>query len=289
MAVRAISTVLDATLCLLLVTASVVTLVGVPHASELERDNAKRDIAERDTAETVSEVVTTSTANVTYALGDGRRRTRTTHDTLAGLLVTAAVTNASADGRPAFPVSDGFRRAVARTVTRTLDRPEVSVQVTARWTPYRGSPLGGRVTAGETPPASADVRAAVISVPSGFPSSRTAALAAARRDGYDGVARVVLERVVGGLFSPDATRTALRSEPHVADPLVARYRAVARASDTNVEIALTSGDPEQANRNVRRGMVADHEGHLRRFETPTAAAEAVSVGRATVIVRTWSS
>lgn len=289
MVVRAISTVLDATLCLLVVSASVVTLVGVPQTDDLERDSTEQDLTGRDTAETAAEVATTSTASVTYALGDGRQRTRTTHDTLAGLLVTAAVTNASVGGRPAFPVSDGFRRAVARTVTRSLDRPEVSVQVTARWVPYRNSPLGGRVTVGKTPPPSADVRAAVVSVPSGFPSSRTAALAAARRDGYDGVARVVSERVVGGLFPPNATRTVLLSEPHVADPVAARYRAMARASDTNVGLALASGDPAQANRNIRRGMVADHGRHLRQFETPTAAAEAVSVGRATVIVRTWSS
>lgn len=276
---RAISTVLDVSLCLLLVTASVVTLVGVPTPEK----------SERDTAETAAEVVATSTANVTYALGDGPRRTRTTQDTLAGLLATAAVTNASADGRPVFPATDGFRRAVARAVTRTLDRPAVDVQVTTRWVPYRESPLRGRVRAGPTPPPNADVRAAVLSVPSGLPPSKTAALDAARDDGYGGVARVVSERVVGGVFPANATRTALNSEPHIAEPVAVRYRAIARASETNVGLALADGDPAQANRNLRRGVAADHEHHLRQFETPTAAAKAVSVGRATIVVRTWSS
>ncbi|MFC4549912.1 hypothetical protein ACFO3H_06315, partial [Halorussus sp. GCM10023401] len=145
---RATSTVLDVALCLLFVTASVVTLVGAPSERE----------PSRDTAETTAGVVATSTANVTYALGD-ERRPRTVHDTLAGLLATAAVTNATVEGhqRGLFPHSGGFRRAVARTVAASLrrtairgatGRDDLRAQVVARWEPYWGSALRGRVTAG---------------------------------------------------------------------------------------------------------------------------------------------
>lgn len=167
---RAISTVLDVSLCLLLVTASALTLVGTPLASE---QGPGLD-SNSDTADETAEALTTTTAQVTYAVGD---RNRTAHGTLAGLLAAATL----ADGESGSTTA--FRRAVTERVRRALRRFEVvfrrsdvSMQVVADSmlnsdsmpefdsTPDPDSTPDGRIVAGPTPPPDADVHAARIEV-----------------------------------------------------------------------------------------------------------------------------
>ena len=151
---RAVSTVLDASLCLLLVTASALTLVGTPLDSESNSGANLRPEPNPDTADETAEVLTTTTARVTYAVGD---RNRTAHDTLAGLLAAAALADAG-------EATASFERAVTAKVNNTFQRPDVGVQVVTDPIPDRNSPLGGRVVAGDTPPPNADVHAAVVEV-----------------------------------------------------------------------------------------------------------------------------
>jgi hypothetical protein len=171
---RAVSTVLDASLCLLLVTASALTLVGTPLASEAGPDSNPNP----DTADETAEVLTTTTARVTYAVGD---HNRTAHDTLAGLLAAAALADAKtadatlADSEEASTAvsqsgSTTFQRAVTAKVGRVLRRadvplrgPDVGVQVVADSNPGRDA-LGSRIVAGEPPPSTADVHAARVEV-----------------------------------------------------------------------------------------------------------------------------
>jgi hypothetical protein len=146
---RAISTVLDASLCLLLVSASAVTLAGTPTA---DPGTGSGSATGPDTADRTAELLATSTARVSYPVADDSRRT--THNTLAGLLASA--TRADVRG-----TSDEFVRAVTEEINRTLRRhtaTDVDVQVIA-------SRVGdgantGRITAGKSPPPTADVHAA---------------------------------------------------------------------------------------------------------------------------------
>jgi hypothetical protein len=146
---RAISTVLDASLCLLLVSASAVTLAGTPTADPGIGSGSATDPA---TADRTAELLATSTARVTYVVGDDS--TRTTHDTLAGLLASA--TRADVRGAP----SD-FVRAVAEEINRTLRRhtsADIDVHVIA--SRVGNGTKRGRITAGTGPPPTADVHAA---------------------------------------------------------------------------------------------------------------------------------
>lgn len=177
---RAVSTVIDVSVCLLLVSASVLTLVGTPTGCPVDPD----------VADERAETLTTSTARVSYAVGDGRR---SLHDTLAGLLAGAAVASAGVV-RP-NEGSAAFQRAVTDRVNRTLRRFESGVQVTVTWRPVADSTLGGRVVAGDRPPPDADLHAATVVVSSGVPGVRRAAMAAAERDGFEGVARTIATRV----------------------------------------------------------------------------------------------
>lgn len=156
---RAISTVLDASLCLLLVTASALTLVGTPLASETNPDAADETV----------EALTTTTARVTYAVGEQDRSThqeRTVHDTLAGLLAATVLADAN-ESTTAFQrnaTSTAFQQAVTARVTRAVRRPDVGVQVIARPRGDDQSASGNRVTAGENPPPDVDLHAAAVEV-----------------------------------------------------------------------------------------------------------------------------
>lgn len=148
---RAISTVIDVALCLLLVSASVLTLAGTPIERATEPDAAA------DAADETAETLATSTARVTYRTANDHNRT--VHDTLAGLLASAATVDETSD----FDSASAFVAAVTASVNRTLRRAPVGVQVIAR-RETSDRPSNGRVVAGETPPPDADVHAAAFSV-----------------------------------------------------------------------------------------------------------------------------
>lgn len=184
---RAVSTVLDVSLCLLLVSASAVTLAGTPAPGGRDALEASPATGP-DTADEVATLLATSTARVSYRLpgaAAASARNRTVHDTLAGLLasaVTAAAESTAAEAGPG-PVTSGqreprtadagtssatpFVRAVAARVERALRRGDVTAQVVAR------RPASGReskasgateVVAGPEPPPDADVYAAAFGV-----------------------------------------------------------------------------------------------------------------------------
>jgi hypothetical protein len=175
---RAISTVLDASLCLLLVGASAATLAGTPVA------NDPADAVGPDTADRAADLLTTSTASVSYEVeasaepaARSHTRNRTVHDTLAGLLASAARADARSARRPAAAPTP-FVAAVTARVGRALRGldvrrrpPDVAVQVVARsaGVPRRSrtrsdAARGGRVVAGTPPPPDADVHAAGFAV-----------------------------------------------------------------------------------------------------------------------------
>ncbi|WP_157971559.1 DUF7284 family protein [Halorussus litoreus] len=149
---RGVSTLLDATLCLLLVSASAMTLASALHESESEQE------LDAESADQTAELLTTSTARVTYSAGD---RTRTAHDTLAGLLASAVRTDvrAAAPGEPTTANST-FVEAVAQRLNRTLRRTEASVEVVARWPVGRNATTESGIVVGDRPPRDAAVHAA---------------------------------------------------------------------------------------------------------------------------------
>ncbi|WP_128477985.1 DUF7284 family protein [Halorussus pelagicus] len=163
---RAISTVLDVSLCLLLVSASALTLAGTP-----AQDRRSGPPTAPDSADEAATLVATSTASVTYRPADSANentRNRTVHDTLAGLLASASAANAEPES------ATDFVRAATATVGRALRRAGISAQVVARPSetlPTSYSPTSqstpersGRVVAGPAPPPDADVYAAAVAV-----------------------------------------------------------------------------------------------------------------------------
>ncbi len=276
---RAISTVLDVTLCLLLVSASAFVLVGAKPPQSTIRTRS---------TESMANVLATSTANVDYTISsDSGTVHPSTHGTLAELLGQAALDSVTIRGTKLSRTSDSFERAVGSCVRTRLDGP-TRTQILVRWEPYRTADLGGRFTLGNSPPVSADVHAAVRSIPSGMPRVRKRAFHAARREGYPGVAHVVATGIIDGLVPRNATTLALHDRK--TGIVVARrlrrlihlYHAAGSAS--------ARLDTEQTRRALIDAMARAIQTDLRTsFDTPTAAAQSVAVGRMKLVVRTWSA
>jgi hypothetical protein len=291
------SAVVDASLCLLLVSAAAITVVA---AEPPEPGSAAVADAE-GRADAVAASLATRTASVNYSLAPGARRASRTdvrfprvggpefrrydHGSVAGLLADAAVATVSVGGRPLTHAHDDYARRV-RDATRSATR-EPRVAVVAVWRPYPGASVRGRVAVGPRPPADATVHAATIAVPSGVPSARRAA-ANASPGGFDAVAAVIARRTVAGLFPPDELRYALRADYPVSALARHRYLRAGRLLDADVREPVASGRTRRANDLLTEALADRVERDLRReFDSPRAAARAVDVSRTTVVVRTW--
>jgi hypothetical protein len=295
---RGVSSVVDAALFALFVGGAILTLT-IPAAPAPETDRA----------DAVADTLGTATADLPYTLAPGAARPcgrgvdfpwtsgpsyrRTAHGTIAEHLATAAVGTATVDGEPVSHTYDDFTAAV-RNATRNASRNRHQrVAVRAVWAPYPGAPVHGQVDVGPTPPPSADVHAARLTVDSGMPATRRRALATARNGSYEAVARAVADGVVRGVFPPNATRQALFADYPVNRLVDARYRRFGRllGTDTSkfVDVAGNRRDVTGANDELRRVLAERLATDMRaRFESPRAAARAVRVGDVAVVVRTWS-
>ncbi|MFC6988061.1 hypothetical protein ACFQJD_03750 [Haloplanus sp. GCM10025708] len=283
------SSVLDATLCLLLVSAAVVTVVT----------STPETPAGDGRADAVAETLATTTATVNYSLtsanasesGDSgsidASLDRATHGTLAGLLARAAVANVTVDGERTTRAHDGFRRRIVRRVQRVVRANRTSVH--AVWRPVRGVGIRGEVLVGGRPPPNVAVHAAVLTVPSSYPTARDAALDAAERDGMSGVANVTADRTVTGMFPPERTRFALQETSTAAETARRRYRRVEALVGEPPTRDLRSGKMYAANERLTAALADRLERGLRAsFADPVAAARSVRVGSVRIVVRTWS-
>jgi hypothetical protein len=165
------STVVDAALCLLLVSASVGTLAAAPGV-DLGGTSAGGATTDERRAEAVAATLATTTASVDYTLAPGARHAadgavafpttegpqfhRSSHGTLAGLVADATVAGLTVDGRRLDHAGDDYRWAVRQQVA---DAVGSRVQVVADWRPYAGASVTATFTVGPDPPTTASVRA----------------------------------------------------------------------------------------------------------------------------------
>jgi hypothetical protein len=287
---RAVSTVADVTLFLLLVGAAAAAVV---HGGGLEPPSTGSPAAEE------TELLATNTASVEYSLNilgepppwvtnATARHRRTAHGTLAELLAEAAMSNATVDGVRVATAGTAFERAVANTTRERLQEPGQRHAVRVRWEPYRGAPVNATTRVGPRPPPSADVEAATIGVPSPISGARVSATAGAIEHGYEGVAAAVAETVVAGLFPPEQAQLALDSDYPSNRLMATRYQRMATLTGAGgLDVDNTS--VATLNANLTAALETTVESDMRdRFDTSEAAAESVSAGRITITVRTWS-
>lgn len=274
------STVLDGVLCLLLISAAVVTVTtATPH----EPAGAGR-------ADDVASTLATTTATVNYTLaspgtGDGVSTSggRTAHGTLAELLARAAIARASVGGQQLSHARDGLVRRVEQTVGAAVRANHT--RVTAAWRPYPGASIGGRVAVGATPPPNVPVHAATLTVPSGFPSRRASARSAA---GVDGVADAVAAGIVEGLFPPTRTRIAAGSPPPTSRLVRRRYHRAERLFGVAPPAVLADGGVDATNDRLA-GAVSERVARDLHSTNTSArrVAGRVRLDSVRIVVRTW--
>lgn len=287
---RAVSTVVDVSLFLLLVGVAVLTLLQAPPVTD---DPAS------DRSHEVATVLASSTAEIEYPSDPNESPDRSVHGTRASLLADATVGNATVEGTGIAPDA-GFETAVADAVRPTLVGSNWRAEVVVEWWPYPAAHLSGEFRVGHAPPPGSDVSIASITVGSGVANAtgdaRDAATApdgeAGESDqneaGYDAVADVAAGSVVDVLFPPTQTRAALE-DPKTRNRTIDRYRTAGDAYGLDLETPAARGEVERANRKLRGAMAERMAADLReRFDSPEAAAEAIQVDRVQVTVRAWS-
>ncbi|WP_139203417.1 DUF7284 family protein [Halorientalis persicus] len=211
---RAISTVMDVSLALLLISASVVLI-----ATSMNEDSEATTpdpVAADQTAETLAatsmsveysiEPVTDHSEwdgeNVATDFADESFR-RVSQGSAAGLLAEAAVANVEVDGTRLTKEGQNFEPAVEAKVLNTFLGANQSVYVEAVWRPYPESAIEGIASAGDRPPRDTSVNTAVLRVTSDVPSVGSGAVERGYRlDGFEGAAGPIAAAVVRGLYPP---------------------------------------------------------------------------------------
>ncbi|MFB6304943.1 MAG: hypothetical protein ABEH47_07240 [Haloferacaceae archaeon] len=287
------STLLDATLCLLLVSGAVVTVTTANPV----------DVSRAPAADASAETLATTTATVNYTLAPGARSAngtgvrfpstggpefcRTARGTLAALVADAVMGRVAVGDRRLTHARDDLARRVRRAVTAAVGGAHT--QVVGVWSPYPGAPVRARMAVGERPPPDADVRAAAVVASSGAPATDGHRVRRAATRGYGPLATVVARRTVRTLFPPRAMRFALGADYPVSALVRHRYARAGRLLDAEVTGAVRRGGVRAANDRLTRALAARLERDLRRrYESPEAAAATVDVGRVRIVVRRWS-
>lgn len=292
---RAISTVMDVSLALLLISASVVAVGLYLH------DDGDRDRTDGQRGDRALETLSGTTITITYDLGAenesgvaatdseyyerpsrlesdaddaGDRDEITTYGSATDLLGEAALTNVRIDGTELFAYGHDVERSVEAATQGRLAGGERSVYAIATWEPYDGAGIAGTATVGERPPRSADVSSATTTVSSSVPAVDAETLADAFlegetettdrsgiEDGFDAVGEEIARAVVAGYFPPRETQYALESTLPERGVTVYDYRRTAAAVGVDVDDHVTGSTPSATAANAAlRGDAGDADG-----------------------------
>lgn len=273
MEMRAISTVLDVAVFLLLLSASVWTVAMIPDFQ-----------TEHVTVDDTATVLGTTTAQIEH---DVRGSERQAHGTLAVLLGRAAVANSSLDGESLAPSRGDFGGHVCSTTRARIAEPN-RTHVSVNWEPYHGAPLRGTVSVGPAPPPAADVTVATLAVPSPAETRQEDALGVAD-DGYRAVASVVASAVAETLLPDSRMEASASRQSPTAVVSSTRFRAFSAGLDVSVDSLLAEGGVSTARNRVSQALADRFAADMReRFATPGRAARAVRVRTIEVVIRRWT-
>lgn len=295
---RAVNTVADVSLAIVLVTAAIALVAAAPEDAPASHDQAEAD--------QTAEVLSTATLSVPYALDpvvaatapdrgyDETELRRASHGTVATLVADAAVASLTGpDGQRLSPMGEVYEDAIDTRFEARLVGSNFETNVTAIWEPYDGTTLRGTATVGEPVPPTAEYSSVRLTVPSGFESVGSDA---ANESGFESVATRVADTLLEGYQPPLSTKRALESSGLERELAVFRYRQLARLIDGTApddrrlrrDIDPDAASPTQLNRYLSIHLADQIEANLRAtYDSAEAAADAVSTGTVTVIVRTW--
>jgi len=309
---RAVSTVVDVALAMVLLSAAVV-LLGV----YLADDPPEPDPVDADRS---AETVAGTTLVVEYDLEavededtfdetwieDDDAYERVRHGPTAGLIADAATANAEFWGDPMTVEGEEFEDAVDGATITTLAGADVNYHVRAVWRPYEGADVVGVATAGERPPPNDDVNSVTMTAPSGMDVD-TEDL----RDDYRDAGAVeeeVATAIVDGTFPPRRMQHALESQGMERELVAYRYQEMAEILDRHSNwdpddpggyLNRSAASAVDANEDLVEGMTSDDVlpgsncDDCINFETSDwnddrdEVVEFVTVDEVQITIRTW--
>lgn len=301
---RAINTVVDVAVALLVVGIAVVVLSTANFSDDPEQDrfDTDRTATVLGTATfdvtysvepTLTEAAETSDA-IEYDVGETQEQ-RIAHGPMATHLGDAAIGNLAIDSERVTGTGRQYQSAIDRRFKTQLSGSQFETRVTANWEPYPEASISGKATVGVEPPPNRDIRTRELTVPSGFDRTRGAALSAVEDGGgYGSIAEVVASATIDGYLPVVESKQALERDGSAMVLTRYRYERLATlldeaaVEDVREEIEQTDADPAGANEELTAALATRLEPELRQnFENPRAAARAISTGKITVTVRTW--
>lgn len=288
---RGISTVMDVSLALLVISATVL-LIGL----YLYGDDRSIDAERGDQAiQTLSGSTVTITYNVSTPNESGHAATDsenydlpenldpaetgelyeiTTYGSAMDLLGEAALTSLTIDGTDLFAYSDDVERSVEGATQSRLVGSEGSIYAVGTWEPYRGAAINATASAGTPPPSTTDVSSASDTVSGNVPAVDSEHLAATFvageerspadstiQDGFDPVGEEIAAAMVEGYFPPEQTQYTLESSLSDNAITLYNYRQLGDAVGVDLEDAITGPDAnaERANERLVHGTSRDDE------------------------------
>jgi hypothetical protein len=233
---RAVSTVADVTLALLLVSAGMVYVaVNLDGQGQDTAGNTTPEF-EPEASDELTQVVAASSITVNYSVANVRDHSsdwatdysgtydeevfgRTTHGAVAGLLADAAVANAKypfeGENRRLSLEGTDFQQSVSGSLKEILTSTGEEARVVAIWEPYNRSAIRGKISVGPAPPSGADVSTAKVTVPSGLPSVDRSEVVQGFKTSdnpYNGAARPIADSIVSGFLPPDEVQLSLERD-----------------------------------------------------------------------------
>ncbi|MFP4117279.1 MAG: hypothetical protein ACLFSD_00300 [Salinivenus sp.] len=263
---RGVSTVLDVSLGLLLMSAAIGVVV-----------TQTTPTPPPDRAADTATLLGTATESITYTPGpEGATYNHSRHDhgTVARLLASAAITNASIDGQPVAPAGS-YERAVTSATKNILAGVDGQVAVTARWAPVEDGPIAGRIRVGPSPPPDVDVHAARVVVAIDTQDWQTH---------HPNHTRAVAQATVDAMFPPTRVAPARVSPGEDRRVINARYRAASEAFGVDPARPTNATSATWANRYLAIGLadrLADTNVTVSNRTTAPTTVE--------VVVYTWQS
>lgn len=314
---RALSSVADVSLALVLVVAAIGVFVGFTGTPSPDHDPL-RTTHTADTLgpstlavsyslapllETESEAVDSPGDDAPYEDADLRR---TSHGPAIGHVARAALgntqfrTGAETPSRP-LGVGPGFAASLEETLAVRLVASQFRTNISAVWEPFDRSSVRGTATVGPRIPIDAETTLVRVAAASEFPNARERAVEAVRSASNDSthpfrpVARVVADAIINHTFAT-AQRAIERGGVDRAI-IVSRYLrfadalpAVDRTYDAvDGDFSRSHANTEAMNGLLRGQLTKRFEATLEaNYDTPLTAATAVSTGDVTVSITTWN-
>ena len=288
---RAISTVMDVSLALLIISATVLLIGTYVHTGTESIDGERGDHA--------VQTLSGSTATITYDVSEpneaGERATDsdhyetpddldpdeigelyeiTTYGSAMDLLAEAAQTNVAIDDTEVFAYGYTVEQSVEGAVQDRLIGTDGRTYTVATWEPYDGASIRGTATAGTEPPRAADVSSSSVEV-SANPESLDAEHLATRfevgeesspgdtvDDGFDAIGQEIADAIIEGYFPETQTQYALESSLSKNAVTLYNYRQLADVVGVDIDDYITGSDANaaEANQVLLEGETADDAG-----------------------------